>query len=136
MADATVTATSVVKGAGAEVERGYAGETITAGQTLYQDTTDGLLYKADNNVNVMKATLKGIALNGGAVGQPIVFQKSGKITPGATLVKGGIYALSATAGGFCPVADLASGSYVSILGVADSTTSLTIGINNTGILIP
>jgi hypothetical protein len=55
-------------------------------------------------------------------------QTAGNINLGATLTVGQIYVLSATAGGIAPVADLATGHYPSILGVATTASNLLMGI--------
>lgn len=134
MADITVTASSVVQNTGA-ADTGNAGETIVQGQAVYLKAADSKLWKADNNVTAAEAVVKGISLNCASPGQPVKYAKGGQIVPGATLVKGTIYVLSATAGGICPAADLASTNRVSILGVASSAANLELSINNTGIVI-
>jgi hypothetical protein len=134
MADLTITATSVVAGADSIQVHGILGETVTAGQVLYQDTTTGKWFKADNNAGtelVRKA--QGIALNGGAVNQPVTVHKRGAITIGATLTAGTAYYLSDTPGGICPLADLLSGEYVVLLGLAASTTVLNVDIQYPGV---
>ena len=80
--------------------------------------------------------MAGVALNGGATGQPIIVAVSGKFNPGATVAVGTVYILSATAGGICPAADLASSSFCSVIGVGTDTDELTLGINNSGVEKP
>lgn len=131
MADLVITATDVVKGSGANIERGIAGGTITAGQPVYKDSADSDKIKAaDANASSATATVVGIALHGATANQPIAYQTGGNITLGAVLTLAKVYVLSATAGGIAPVADLASGWRTSILGVAVSTSSLMLTINN------
>lgn len=129
MSDLSVTAASVVQGTGAGIDRtANAGETITAGQAVYKAAT-GKWMKADNNAGTAIArTPQGIALNGAALDQPLAVQKSGPITIGATLTAGVAYYLSGTAGGICPVGDLTTGMYPTILGIATSTTVLDVDI--------
>lgn len=135
MADITVVAASVIQNTGA-ADTGTAGEAIVQGQSLYLKAADSKLWKADNNAALPEAAVvKGIALNCASPGQPVKHAKGGQLVPGATLVKGTIYVLSATAGGICPAADLASGNRVSIIGVASSAANLELGISNTGIVI-
>lgn len=134
--DLTVTATSVVSGAGAVVETLQAGETITAGQTLYVDATDGKAYKSDANGAAAAKALKGVALNGGSVNQRISIQKEGTITIGATVVVGTLYVVSATAGGIAPAADLASGMDTIVVGVGSTTGAILMNIWDTGIAVP
>jgi len=40
-----------------------------------------------------------------------------------------VYCVSTTAGGIAPVGDLTSGNYVTVLGVATTTSSLKLGLN-------
>ena len=133
MSDLSVTAASVLRGANAVTEQGDAGEAITAGQPVYLGS-DRLYYKADNNAGTAAArTPRGIALNGASAGQPLAIQKGGDITIGAALSAGVAYYLSSTAGGICPVADLSTGMYPCVLGIAKSTTVLALGINPSGV---
>lgn len=134
MADITVTATSVVPYANEQTAVGVAGETITAGQVVYLNSTTGKLMKADADT-AAESVCKGIALNGGSLGQPVKYQYGGEITIGATVAVGTTYVVSATAGGIAPVADLTTGDYVSHVGVASTTGRIKLFINNTGIAI-
>lgn len=134
MANLAITATSVVAGADATKLTGIAGETITAGAALYKSSVSGKLMLADSNSGTAEARQTiGIALNGAALNQPVVMQKSGDITLGATLVAGTAYYLSDTPGAICPVADVGSGEFVCLIGLAKSTTVLTIGIQFPGV---
>lgn len=129
MADLTITAGSVVQGANAVTARGSFGETVTAGQAVYLDPTVHKWLKADSNsATVAARQAGGIALNGGSLNQPATVQTSGKITAGATLIAGTAYYLSDTPGGICPLADVGSGEYVCLLGLAESTTVLDLDI--------
>jgi hypothetical protein len=51
------------------------------------------------------------------------------------MTAGTVYYLSATAGGICPVADLASGQYPCAVGIATSTTVLKLGFNASGVAL-
>lgn len=125
MADLTLTATSVVAGANSKQEHGVAGETITAGQTLYLSSSTGKWMKSNNkSVTPEARPTKGIALNGASINQSVSVHTDGDITIGATLTPGTAYYGSDTAGGICPVADLTSGEYVCLLGIAKSATVL------------
>lgn len=134
MADISITAANVVKGSDARTELGTAGATISAGQPVYLDSADGKLKLSDNNATGKK-TVRGIALNGAADGQPLVIQRSGDVTIGATLTAGSRYYLSGTAGGIMPEADLASGMDVVLIGLAKSTTVLSINIQAPGVTL-
>lgn len=136
MADLSITAANVLAGAGAAVSRGVAGATVTAGQSVYLDTADGKWKLADNNSATAAARAPGgIALNGASNGQPLAVLTSGPITIGATLTAGVAYYLSDTPGGICPVADLATGEYPSVIGIATSTTVLKVEINSSGVAL-
>lgn len=127
MADLTITAASVVPGSDASIQSGYASEAITAGKAVYKASATGKWGLADSNsatAEVRQAT--GIALNGASANQPISVQTAGAITIGATLTAGVEYYLSDTAGGICPVADVGSGEYVCLIGLATSTTVLSL----------
>lgn len=122
MADVTITPANVVKGSGAITGEGIFGATVTAGQWVYADTADANKLKlADANAAAPANSVKGVALNGGAAGQPCEYQRGGPLTIGGTVVKGKPYFLSATPGGICPWEDLVSGCKVIELGIATTT---------------
>lgn len=131
MTDISVTAGNVVAGSNAVTESGFAGAAITAGQAVYRDTA-GLYQLADSNGAAALRVPRGIALNSAGANQPLVIQRQGDITIGATLTAGVTYYLSDTPGGICPLADVGSGEYACIVGIAKSTTVLAIGINASG----
>lgn len=129
MALLTITATSVLEGAGAEKVSGLLGETITAGQVVYKAAGTSKWMKADADsatAEVRKA--QGIALNGGAINQPVVVLTKGLITIGATVTPGTSYYLAATAGGIGLFSDLPNPSYVVLLGIATTATEIDIDI--------
>lgn len=133
MADLSITAASVVPGAGAKIEHGTAGATITAGQVVYLDTSDNKYKLADNNSATAAArSPKGVAVNGASNGQPIAVQSGGLVTIGATVTAGVAYYLSDTPGGICPVADLLTGEYPTIIGIATASAILKIDIQESG----
>jgi hypothetical protein len=136
MADLTITAANVIAGAGSDIEHGTGGATITAGQQVYRDAATGRYLLADSNsATVAARTDRGTALNGCANGQPLAVHKEGPITIGATLTAGVAYYLSDTPGGICPVADVGSGEYSSIIGIATSTTVLNVDIQASGVAL-
>jgi hypothetical protein len=133
MADLSVTAASVLQGAGAIVEDGISGATITAGQYLYKGT-DGRWALADaDGASDLIRTATAVALNGASANQPIKVQRSGEITAGATLTAGTTYYLSGTPGGICPVADVGTGEYYCILGIAKSASVLKLAFAYSGV---
>lgn len=136
MADLTITAADVVKGSSSSTDAGTAGASITAGQAVYKDTGDSDKWKlADNDDTALKAGSGGlgIALHAASSGQPLTILLSGDLDVGATLTVGEVYVLSSTAGGICPVADLGTGDYVTILGVATAADNLRVSKNVSGI---
>lgn len=137
MVDIVITAANVVAGSGATKTSGTAGATITAGQVVYLDSaTTGKWQLADNNsATAAVRQPQGIALNGASLNQPIAVQTEGPITIGGTLVAGVAYYLSDTPGGICPVADLLTGEYPTVLGMATSTTVLDIDIQYSGVAL-
>lgn len=130
MTDLSITAANVIAGSGADITRGIAGATITAGQAVYLDeATTGEWQLADSDAASAAARGSarfGIALNGAADGQPLAIQTGGDINIGGTMTAGVAYYLSDAPGGVCPFADLATGDYVTLVGVAKSTTVLAI----------
>lgn len=137
MADLTITAANVQQASDAEVEHGTAGATITAGQTVYKDTTDSDKWKlADNDDTAAKAEATGIALVNCADGQPISVIRRGDIDLGATLTVGEIYVLSSTAGGIAPEADLVTNDFVTVLGIATAADNLSFKPHVSGAQVP
>ncbi len=135
MADISITAASVVPGSDAYKEVGTSGETITAGRPVYKSSTTGKWMLADSNSATAEARqATHVALTGSSLNQPIVVGK-GDITIGATLTAGLAYYLSDTPGGICPVADIGSGEYVCLIGMAKSTTVLNVNPQYPGVAL-
>lgn len=141
MADISVTAASVVAPSNARLLRGIAGEALSAGQVIAKNASNRIV-KADANAvdgedpDTYLRNCKGIAVTSAAANQPVFYMNEGSLTFNAALTAGVVYVLSGTAGGIAPVADLASGMDVVILGVASSTTVLDIHIFSSGIEKP
>lgn len=136
MADLTITTTSVKKEAGADVDHGTAGETIAAGKAVYFDeTTDKYMLSDSNSATAAARTSIGVALNGAANNQTIAVATKGPITIGATLTPGVAYYLSDTPGGICPVADVGSGEYSTVMGLATSASVLDLKIASSGVAL-
>jgi hypothetical protein len=132
MVDLVITPANVVKSADAKVETGILGAAGNAGQTVYKDPLDSNRFKlADANSATSAArNPRGVLLNGGAVNQPAAVQYEGRITIGAAVVPGTIYVQSDTPGGIMPAADLSAGEFVTVLGVAVSTTDIELAIKS------
>ncbi len=125
--DISITAASVIPGSNAKIVTRTAGATITAGQVLYEDSSDSNKVKlADTNSATAAARVVfGIAAAGAASGQPVpVIREDDDLTLGGTVAIGDLVILSATAGGVAPSADAATGHYVTFLGVAKTTTKI------------
>lgn len=134
-ADLTITAANVVAGSNSSTEVGTAGATITAGQAVYRDTTDGKYKLSDSNGAAAVRVPRGVALHASANGQPLTILKSGDVTIGATITAGVAYYMSDTPGGICPVADVGSGEYATFIGIATSTTVLKVNITPSGVAL-
>lgn len=136
MADLTITAANVIAGSGATRVSGTAGASITAGQVVYKDSSDGKFKLADcNSATAGVRSPAGIALHASSNGQPLTIQSAGPITIGATVTAGVAYYLSATAGGIAPVGDLLTGDYPVILGIATSASVIDIDIQEAGVAL-
>jgi len=134
MADVSFTAASILKGANAVTETGLAGETITAGLAVYKKASDSRYWIASTVTSAATAAAAGYALNGAAAGQPLEVQTDGDMTcDNITLaVAGSVYVLSA-AGETAPHGDLAADDWITIMGVALSTTSLRLAVASTSV---
>lgn len=136
MADLSISAANVVADPGASRKSGTAGETIAAGKAVYLDPTTKKYQLADSNSATAAARKAGgIALNGASLNQPIDIITDGDLTIGATLTPGGTYFLSETPGGIQPAADLGSGENVCLIGIAKTTTVLTVSIQAPGVTL-
>jgi hypothetical protein len=136
--DVVVTASKIAKSGGGVTAIANAGVAITAGQVLYQDTA-GLLWPAICSSTAVKSVVVGVALSSApGVGQPVVYLPSGGTLNfgGAVLVSGQTYVLSATSGNIAPIGDLMTGNYVTLLGVASSTSLLPLNVNATQLTSP
>lgn len=135
-ADISITAANVVAGADAVIQGGSAGEAITAGQFVYKASATGLWMKADADSATAEARVpRGVALNGASTSQPLQVATSGDVTIGGTLTAGVAYYLSGTAGGICPVADVGTGEYATVLGIAESASVLHVTIIASGVAL-
>ena len=136
MADLSPTAASVVKYSGATTRSGTAGATIAAGDVLYLDSATSTLKLALADTAAKSAAV-GIALDGGASGQPIVYLAAGGINPGATVAIGTYYCVSDNAAGkIAPLADISPEKYPTGLGWATTTSRIEVVINSSGVAIP
>ncbi|MBY5503134.1 hypothetical protein HFO82_31670 [Rhizobium leguminosarum] len=138
MTDISVTASAVVAGASAQTKTGVAGAVLTAGDIVYLDsTTTGKWQLADSDAAAAEARGQtsniGVALNTAALNQPVIVQVSGPVTLGAVLTAGTGYYLSDTPGKLCPFADDVGGDYITLMGLAASTSVLNIDVQYSGV---
>lgn len=132
MVDLVQTAANVAAQAGAGTQRKNAGAAITAGMSVFV-ATDGDLEPAQHDVDAATARAVGVALCDAAAGQPCVYAVSGQVNLGATLVVGETYVVGAAGGAIAPVADVGTGDFSTVLGVAISTSLLKMGIIESGV---
>lgn len=130
MADISQTAANVaIGGQSVKTEIVQYGEAVTQGMTLYQSTADSKYYKTDADAEAT-AKCSAIALTPGAsdayglVAKPSTTPGKSLINLGATLTVGAVYVVSVNPGGIAPLADLGSGDFVTIIGVATTTALL------------
>lgn len=136
MAALTVTAASVTLAAGSSFAVGTFGEAITAGQAVYLKASDNRLWLAQADGTAAEAAAVGIALNGGAAGQPAIYAVNGStINIGATTAKVH-YFVHSTAGGVGLAADVTSTMYITRLGYATATDgTFVVDIKATGVTV-
>lgn len=135
MADLAITAANVQPGSGIKTKTVTAGEAIAAGKAVaYAADGGGMLADSDSATALIRSP-KGIALNSAAAGQPVTVCERGNVVLGAVLTAGVAYYLSNTPGGICPVADVGTGEYATVLGLAISTTTLQVGIQESGVAL-
>lgn len=122
-----------------ELRQFESASTVTAGQMLYLAASNGnKATLADSDTGTAApAEAIGIACNDAGIGEPVGVAMFGNSVTfaSAILTKGTVYYLSNTAGGICPVADLGSGDYVTLVGIATSTTVLKLYCIASGVTI-
>jgi hypothetical protein len=134
MADLSQTAANVslTDSAGVVTRLVQYGETVSQGMPVYKKTSDSKYWKADADA-VDTASADGIALTPGAANEYGIIIESGLVDIGATLTVGATYVVSTTAGAIAPIADLASGDFTTILGVATTAGKLLLDIYESGV---
>ena len=136
MADLSITRQDVgVKASGATLQVVQVGEAVTQGQLAYV-STDGKYYLADADDTLAKAAVKGVFLSAADADGYAVLMMSGTLDIGATLTVGETYVVSGTAGGIAPIGDLASGDYVTHIGIATAADELTLNLQASGVQVP
>lgn len=130
MVDLAITPAQVLPVAGYLSDGGRAGVAVVAGQPVYYDELQDMLFLGDANVTIATSRVVGVALHAAGVGQALEYMTEGILTlgAGAAPVKGTFYVLSATAGGIAPIADLAGGMWRVLLGVGSDNNTLVLNI--------
>ena len=131
MADLTQTAANVRQTATTKVTQVTAGETISPGMPLYKLAADGEYYKAIDTSAVAAACVA-ISLGYADDGDPVSVATGGSIDLGATLTIGETYYVSA-AGAIQPCADVGSGDFVTVLGIATTAALFAMNIQASGV---
>lgn len=131
MTDLVITDSDVDRISGSQ-RTADAGVVISAGDAIYIDSAN-LVQLCEKDQGAVEAAFDGFALNGAGVSQPVTYQISGVIDLGAVLAAGLIYIVGAGAGGVAPSADIATGNFVTILGIGLNGTDMQIGVNRSGV---
>lgn len=138
MAAVTITAANIIPVAGATIETGYlAGATITRGQGVYLAAANTWLL-ADSDLSAIAAGSLGfgISLSDVGTGQYMQVFRGGDLGMGVCLTAGKVYCINTVAGEIIAHAELASGTRVSIFGVATTTSNLSCRMWYTSALAP
>lgn len=134
MAELTQTPASVAAGETTFVEVVQVGEAVTQGMPGYKLSTDGKYYKAITT-SAAAADVKGVFLTpASANGYAVI--GSGPVNVGATLTQGVAYYASGTAGKIELSSDIASGEYVTLIGIATSSSVLDVRPIASGVTKP
>ena len=129
MAELTITAANIIPVSGYREKTLLSASAITQGQAIYINSSNQWAI-ADADA-AATATTPAIALNEAtAANQPVQGITGGDVGFGAILTANEVYCCSAdtpagqNAGGIIPLADLSSGDFLAILGVATTTSNL------------
>ena len=142
MADLVITASALLLPADNYTkQQGIAGATITAGQTIYLNTTTVKWHLAQCDGTAAEACSGGlaVALNNASANQPLAYIQTGNLDFGAIITAGTFYVLSDISGGIQPVSDFITSTWLlSPIGYGTSTTTmalLTSKIGATGVAL-
>lgn len=124
MANLSITAANVSMTADTVEEVGIAGEALTPGQPVYFNPLASKWLKAEAGDTEAKAQAQRITLTSAALNARVLLAAGGKVNIGATVVRNTVYVVSQTSGLLCPLADLATDDWVTIVGIADTTSTL------------
>ena len=133
MSDLVVTAANVARVDGS-MQTKNAGVAISAGESVYPDS-NGVLQLCDHATTAVEAQCGGVALNDAATGQPCTYLTSGNFDPGAAVVVGTVYVVGAANGGIAPAADVGTGDFITVIGVANATDNIKMGLLPAGVAV-
>lgn len=133
MADVNLTEASVKPTSTTVIVRGNYGDTIVQGTLLYYAPSTNTWEIADCTTSATTAAATGMALSSGADGQPGRIATGGDVTVDNVSLASPVYILS-EAGQMCPSADLANADYITVVGVASSTTNLKLIFRAAGVV--
>ena len=132
MADLTVVAANVKPAASTVTKKGIAGEAISAGESVFK-AADGGIELCENDQAALDAACIGVALNDAAVDQPIEYAITGDVNMGAIMTIGQTYVVGAAPGGIAPEVDVIATEFLTVIGVATTTSNLKLGILQSGV---
>ena len=111
------------------------GETITPGKIAYLHT-DNKYYIASNDDSAKQNASVFVTQGGETDSYGVgIGTKGAEVDVGGTLVPGDPYMLGAS-GAIIPVADLGTGDYATLVGIAKTTTNMLINFHATGAQAP
>ena len=111
-----------------------AGVLVVPGQPVYE-ATDGDHELGDASA-AASADIKGVAVSYADDTDALLIVFEGDIDLGAVLAVGTIYVVSDTSGAIMPATDLSSGEFTTILGIATTTSNLSLKLQVGGVAIP
>lgn len=115
--------------------RKVAAEAISAGQIVAVDENGELVLADASGLTGALPNAAGMALNSAAVGQVVSFATQGVVTTDTDQVEQGkaYYVLPESPGVIGEMSDIAEGQIVTLIGFADTGSSIRLSIVNTGI---
>ena len=134
MADISVTAANVgMSTSKPRTARVLFGETVTEGKLVYLKSSDSKYYLAKADASAT-ASIAGVVITPASSGEYGEIITSGVYDCGGTVVVGEPYFLSAAnGGGFMATSGLVTGVIVSLFGFGHTTSTIDVGIKNTGL---
>ena len=136
MSDISITAANVKKRDNTIIKHGIAGATLVAANVLYQEASTKKMKLGDNDSGTAEVrAVAGLALHASLDDQPIAYAVGGEIDVGAVLTAGVDYYLSGTPGAICPRADVTTGDDPIRVGIARTTSILTLDFADPGVTL-